>query len=492
MFRRPFCLCRINLKKLIDFSPLFFRQAYLLLQPKTIPFHNRQSDTLVLHTAFGAQSFFKNPICIFIMKRAALLLILCLSLRCVFAADDDVQPASADLPYRPAEPAQPSDQELKSGLEAALAEQDWQNMPELLQQYRSRFLADQVFADYVEARWRSSKGEYAQAQALFRRVLAQRPEWQEARMASITNLSAARAQPRAGDFGRRLQASDVWQLPISLSQVHNNQGYRSRSSNASRAAYPHQEKNNDALRFNLGAEHDFSLKGNHRLRLGLTSGGTHYWDYYDRSTHSVRLAAGYRSSSGKQSWSLTPYTEQSWLGSEKYTLNTGASAAYHNKLNDNWRVSLSASSVNRSFNNPNHAKYFDGNINSISGTAEWRPDSAWLISAGADYRADLTRNATRASDRTVLRTGISRQFESGFKAGASFQYGRREFDHSEPLYGIGRRDNEYNASASISYQPRRWKGVAPKIDYRYSKVDSNIGSSSKENSQWFMSLEKKF
>ncbi|EGZ44410.1 surface lipoprotein assembly modifier [Neisseria wadsworthii] len=425
------------------------------------------------------------------MKRAVLLLSLFASFCGVVAADGEVQPAS-DLPYRQIEVAPLPDSELKSELEAALAKQDWQNMPELLKQYRSRFLADQVFADYAEARWRSSQGEYMQAQALYRRVLAQRPDWQEARAATIHNLSAARSAPRAGDFGKRLQASDVWQLPVNLSHVRNNQGYIPRDQKTLLAGNRYPDKNNDALRYNLGAEHDFSLKGNHRLRLGLTSGGTHYWDYYDRSTRSVRLAAGYRSSAGKQSWSFTPYTEQSWLGSEKYTLNTGASAAYNNKFNDNWRVSLSASSVNRSYNNPDHAKYYDGNINSVSGTAEWRPNSAWAISAGADYRADLTRNETRSSDRTVFRTGISRQFEGGIKAGASVQYGRREFSHSEPLYGIGRKDNEYNASASLSYQPRRWKGVAPKIDYRYSKIDSNVDSSSREQSQWFMSLEKKF
>ncbi|MDO4641422.1 MAG: surface lipoprotein assembly modifier [Neisseria sp.] len=429
------------------------------------------------------------------MKRSALFLIFVSAIRCATAAEGEAAlehpVAENNGPYKPVEKAPPSDAELKNALETAITTKNWDNMADLLQQYRARFLADQVFADYAEAQWRSSKGEYMQAQALYRRVLAQRPDWQAARAAMINNLSAARSQPKAGDYSRKLQASDVWQLPVQISRESADDSAGRRTNSRLRNGI-FTSKTNDAFRFNLGAERDFELTGNHKLRVGLTSRGMHYWDYYDRSTRSVRLAAGYRSAAGKQSWSLTPYTEQSWLGSEKYILNKGASASYSNKLTDTWRVSLSASSINRSYNNPDYAKYYNGTLSSLSGSAEWHPDDAWTFNLGTDYRADQTENRTRASDRAIIRTGISRKFENGLRAGASVQYGRRDFGHSETLYGFGRKDNEYNASASLSFQPRRWKGVSPKLDYRYSKVDSNVKSSSSKTSQWYMSLEKRF
>lgn len=431
------------------------------------------------------------------MKHSALFFIIFSAPFCAFADGGNTVPATG-WPRKTEQEKPVSTGELREKLDAALKQQNWQDFDKTLEQYRSRFLADQIFADYAEARWRSSKGEYSQAQALYRRVLAQKPDWVQARTAMLDNLSAARSQPRPGDYGRRLQAADVWQLPVTMSYDRSDSiAYASRNrvglKTGSRPRDGSQvPQTANLLRYNLGAEHDFDIKGNHKLRVGLTSGGTHYWDYYDISSRSVRLAAGYRSSTGGHSWSLTPYTEQSWLGSEKHTLNKGAAASYSNKLNDNWRLSLAASSVNRTFNDPGHAKYYDGVLSSVASTAEWRPNEAWTFSLGTDYRIDQTDNETQASDRTAFRTGLSRKFDNGFNAGASLQYGRREFSHADPASGLGRKDNEYNASASLSYNPRRWKGVTPKVDYRYSKVDSNVDTSSRETSQWFMSLEKRF
>lgn len=431
------------------------------------------------------------------MKRAVPFFLIFALVPCSRAAEEDAGRAN-DLPYRRQEAPLPTDHDLKAALETALDKEDWANLPVLLKQYRSRYLADQIFADYAEARWHTSRGEHIQAQALLRRVLARRPDWDEARTAMMHSLSAARSRPKAGANSRRLGAGDVWQLPLDMNYERSDSAYyASRNRTGLRTGSRPQGSRSapataNALRFNLNAQHDFSLRGNHKLHVGLTSGGTHYWDYYDISTRSVRFAAGYRNTSGSHSWALTPYTEQNWLGGERHTLNKGASAGYSNKLNDNWRVSLSASSINRTYNNPDYAKYYDGIVSSFSGTAEFRPDDAWTFNAGADYRSDQTDNAAYASGRTGIRTGVSRQFENGLKLGTSLQYGYRAFGKSQALYGIGRKDDEYSATASLSFKPHNWKGVTPKFDYRYSKVDSNVDTSSSETSQWFMSLEKRF
>lgn len=82
---------------------------------------------------------------------------------------------------------------------------------------------------------------------------------------------------------------------------------------------------------------------------------------------------------------------------------------------------------------------------------------------------------------------------SGVGSSINLQYAHRRFDAPHFLYGRFRRDDEYQLLWSMWHRRLAWRGMVPKLNYRYQKTDSNLSELySRLGGAWFMSVEKIF
>ena len=118
----------------------------------------------------------------------------------------------------------------------------------------------------------------------------------------------------------------------------------------------------------------------------------------------------------------------------------------------------------------------------------------WLLFGGADWSHDITRETEQASVRKGVRLGVFKTFSDGLSLRANLRYSRRVFDAPGTLvYRFVRKDREYQAGASVWHEKLSWKGLVPRLNLQYLKVDSNMGGFySRRNMQWFVSVEKQF
>ena len=103
----------------------------------------------------------------------------------------------------------------------------------------------------------------------------------------------------------------------------------------------------------------------------------------------------------------------------------------------------------------------------------------WLLFGGADWSHDITREAEQASVRKGVRLGVFKTFSDGLGLRANLRYSCRVFDAPGTLvYRFVRKDREYQAGASVWHEKLSWKGLVPRLNLQYLKVDRAIWAAS--------------
>ena len=75
----------------------------------------------------------------------------------------------------------------------------------------------------------------------------------------------------------------------------------------------------------------------------------------------------------------------------------------------------------------------------------------------------------------------------------NLRYGQRRFDEPNLFFPVKRRDKEYQANIALWHRGLHLRGITPKLNFQYQKIDSNIPQFySRQNKQWFITLEKTF
>nr|WP_245911195.1 surface lipoprotein assembly modifier [Neisseria iguanae] len=317
----------------------------------------------------------------------------------------------------------------------------------------------------------------------------------------LAEVEAAEVTPAtrrlAAAYRSTTEKAQAWQPDISLQYTRTDNVNNASNERIIEWQGRRWTKNSDSLpksaegfRYGAGVQRDVNIGGNHFAHLNLRGDGVYYWDNHDYSEQSLSVAAGYKNQNARQSWGVIPFVEQNWLGSSRYSRLHGANLEYRRSLSPRWQLMLNASRTEKRYQEARTAARYDGFSHLLSATALYRATDSWLLFGGADKQWDNLHSAEDSSERL----GTVKTFNNGLGTRLSLRYARRRFDAPETLvYGYIRKDHEYQAQAAVWHQKISWKGLTPRLNFRYLNIKSNMpGFYSRKSAQWFVSVEKAF
>ena len=247
------------------------------------------------------------------------------------------------------------------------------------------------------------------------------------------------------------------------------------------------------FRYGLGLSREINVADNHFVTLNSRFGGVHYWDNQDYSEKSLYAALGYKHRTILQTWGVTPFFEQNWLGAPRYSQNYGITADLRRELTALWTFSATLSHTQKRYADASVARRHNGYINGTTLSLSYQAKPNWLLFGGIEGSIDNSKDKAESSLRRGMHIGTVWQIKD-FATRLSLRYVKRDF-RAENFYfpTKKRQDKEYAFNTSLWHNKMQWKGFIPKLNYRYRKIDSNIPEFySRTSGEWFMSVERNF
>ena len=247
------------------------------------------------------------------------------------------------------------------------------------------------------------------------------------------------------------------------------------------------------FRYGVGVNRELNISGNHFVTANGRFSGVHYWDNQDYSEKSLYASLGYRYRSELQAVGFSPFFEQNWLGSSRYSKNYGAVADFRRELTAYWAISGSFSHTQKRYADASVARRHNGYLNGVSLTLSYQAKPNWLLFSGVEGSVDHSKDKAESSLRRGMNIGSVWELKE-FVSRISLRYVKRDF-RAENFYSPTkkRQDKEYSLNVSVWHNHLQWQGFVPKLNYRYRKIDSNIPEFySRKSGEWFISVEKDF
>ncbi|XDZ50092.1 surface lipoprotein assembly modifier [Neisseriaceae bacterium CLB008] len=242
----------------------------------------------------------------------------------------------------------------------------------------------------------------------------------------------------------------------------------------------------------LALDRDINIEGNHYATIAAQLKGTRYWDESEYNEHTLRLEGGYKNQDIKTSFSLSPFYEQSWLGDARYSHNIGLVSEYSRWLSSKTQVIGAYTYAHKRYHDQGLQRY-EGNLHGLSSGIAYFVSSTLVFNGGIDHQIDHLNAEDESSRKTSVRLGVIKEFTGGLSARTAMRYGQRRFDAPHFFLGQIRRDTEYQANVALWHRQLHFKGITPKLNYRYLKINSNLPAFySRQSQQWYVSLEKTF
>lgn len=431
------------------------------------------------------------------------------------------QPLNSDIDLSHVQPAQLlANQALTEQLiQLALRRKEWSLLGKILPLYAQIKDHDPILLAYAQgALWRH-QGQHLQAVRAYRGIIAQQPSLTYVRFDLAAMLYENKEYEAAKDQFIKIKADDIdaslrhiadqyltqiqrkigWNMQMGMQYVQNNNVNNASSIKEFNLGPYVFTKNEDALPKKghglsafLALDRDVNIQGNHFATIATQLNGTRYWDESDYNEHTLRLESGYKHQDIKTSFSLSPFYEQSWLSEARYGQNIGLISAYSRWLSSNIQVLGAYTYAHKRYHDQGLQRY-EGNLHAFSTAMAYFVSSTLIINGGIDHQIDHLNAEDESSRKTSARVGVIKEFTGGLSARTSLRYGQRHFDAPHFFLGKTRKDTEYQANVAVWHRQLHFKGITPKINYRYLKINSNLPAFyARQSQQWYVSLEKTF
>lgn len=439
------------------------------------------------------------------------------------------KPLTEQIEPWPSESSQdisPQWQELTEGnqpeqqINKALLTKDWPRLADLLAAYAAQPEYDKTLYRYALGALRRAQTHHSEAAALYREIVAERPDliyprfdlgvmlfedrqYREAEQhlqAVQSDLPPAMGE-LAKQYAQAAKKAQSWQPVFNLNYEQTDNVNNASPVRQVEWAGRTWQKTEDSLpksargiRYALGVERTPNLTGNHFIRFGVVGSGIHYWDRQDYSEQTLRVSGGYRYQNSRQEFGITPYIEQNWLDDSRYALNTGVTLDYSRRLNEQWRINQYMQFSKKRYQDERIASRYNSRVTAAGASVSYRISPNMLVYGGLSGMNDDTKEREQASWRYGFNLGGVSQFENGIGLRVNAGYMRREFKApAELVYSFTRRDHEYQAGVSVWHQKISWRGFTPQLNFRYADIRSNMPAFySRRSNEWFMSVEKTF
>lgn len=400
-----------------------------------------------------------------------------------------------------------------------VVKQQWHLLKQILPLYQQQANYDETLYRYAMGAMLWAEKEYAQAISLYQQILDEKPELAyprfdlgvmlfENKQYRQAKAELEHAKPELSPqmqqlterYMQAMAERQSWQPDMELQYTQTDNVNNASSQQDIILRGLRFKKDEESLpqkahgfRYGVGVNRELNISGNHFVTANGRFSGVHYWDNQDYSEKSLYASLGYRYRSALQAVGFSPFFEQNWLGSPRYSKNYGAVADFRRELTAYWAISGSFSHTQKRYADASVARRYNGYLNGVSLTLSYQAKPNWLLFSGVEGSVDRSKDKAESSLRRGVNIGSVWKLKE-FVSHISLRYVKRDF-RAENFYfpTKKRQDKEYSLNVSIGNNRLQWLGFVPKLNYRYRKIDSNIPEFySRKSGEWFISVEKDF
>lgn len=405
-------------------------------------------------------------------------------------------------------------------LNQALMMRDYTHAEQFLNIYRTWDKHDPILVDFAQgAIWRS-QGKHAQAIALYRNILKQKPDLPTVRLdlsamlfenqqikESAEQFALAKQAglpedvlPRIAQYEQAIAQRNQWQISGGLS--YQSDSNINNVSDAEAIRLPqfgnllfqkdddYLPKSGRGLSYNLSAQRDVNVSGNHYAVVGASVDGVSYWNQHDYDDITARAVLGYRYKNLQYDASILPFVEKRWYGGESYYTRSGVDMGASRWLSAKWRAS-----VNGTLAWKHYANKRQGRDAQISTGATYLANNKTYFFGGVNYGRDKLHHAPSGSSKRIgAYVGWGQTWGKGLGTRLSVNRYNERYDGRHYIFTDTRRhDKVWAVNTAVWNQKLSFWGITPRLNWRYSKVKSNIDAlHSYDKHRVFVDFEKSF
>lgn len=362
---------------------------------------------------------------------------------------------------------------------------------------------DLILEKFAQAKLYSLSEQYSPAIALYREILAEKPDLNAVRIElaillfqtkqdtaaldqfnkakSVENLPASVAS-FIDVYSNAINERDSWQFGASAYYVStNNVNNTSDAPEIENTGYVKGDsmKPRSARGFGFSADisRDFNLFNSHYLSFENHIDGKIYWNSHDDDDMSNRTLLGYSYKTASSQLRLLPFFEKHWTGNQSERRTRGVRAEWSYWFNPNWQLST-ALEYGQQNNYDSTAQ--DGSTKLVSATLLWLRNPRQFFYMGRDISREDVQVRQYGSDTKSVRVGWGQEWDfGGLSSRLNFSFMQREYKDIAKLGGFLSLDkirNDFVYSASLTLWKRDWHlfGITPKLQLSWKKHDSNL------------------
>lgn len=407
-------------------------------------------------------------------------------------------------------------QTVEQQINQAILGQDWENLASLLSRYQQMLNVDSLLLHYAQAALAYAKKDHHSAIFHYRQLLSKNPNLVYPRfdlaliLAGNQQFREAECEFRqltlppdlrqiAEQTQQQIAESERWQPDFYLqyTQTDNvNNASDSPIVNVNGRIFRKDPQSllqsAKGVKYGVGLGKMQNIGGNHFVGADFRYDGVYYWNNQDYNEQSLSLSPNYSYRTARYRLGISPFIEQNWLGSSRYNYQFGATLSGWRVVNEKWSVSGRFTHLQKRYFEPLTASRYNGYLNQIGLGVQLQAAKNWRLFANLDGSREITREKAQSSNKFLAKIGAVYQGER-WATQANIGVGKRYFADKHYLFGYKRQDKEYQANISIWNRYWHWRGIVPKLNFRYQKIDSNIADFySRENKELFLTLEKVF
>lgn len=225
--------------------------------------------------------------------------------------------------------------------------------------------------------------------------------------------------------------------------------------------------------------------------------GNYYWDNKNYNIVSLNTGVGLGYQNKDKEFELIPYYTKQYYG--KGSNGNGKLHDYRNTLGVKLHSKFVLDNKLKYHNSIGYAQndYVEGFENNDSSdftldhTLMYHMNPLTYLYGGVDYFNRDSKLKYNSFVRQGIRLGWGQTWPKGFSTRTNIGYGLRNYEAMD-FFGDRRKNNEYNAGISLWNRKVHLFGLTPKINWRYSKVESNSAREEVESNDVSFNLTKSF
>lgn len=405
-------------------------------------------------------------------------------------------------------------------LNQALQQKDYVAAEKLLAVYQQWQQHDPILVDFAQgAIWRS-QGKHRKAIALYQQILQKNPDLLAVRLDlaammfenqqikdAQTQFAQAKQQgvpddvlPRIQQYENAIDQTKQWTFSGSLNYTHDdNLNNASKDTEIRLPQFGNLPftknpeflpQSGNGVSYGAAAERDFNVGGNHYVNVGANVDGVNYWDNHDYDDITARAQLGYRYKNLRGDYAAIPFAEKRWYGGEAYYNRAGVDMSASRWLNAKWRVNMNGTLAWKDYDNDRN-----GRDAYIGAGATYLVNAKSYVFGGINYGRDKIHHAPMSSSkRHGGYIGWGQAWGKQMGSRVVLNAYRERYDGNHYIFtDTRRRDNVVSSTVSLWHNRLSAWGVTPKLNWRYTKVNSNIDALHSYNKhKVFISFDKTF